>query len=133
MGLQSDLFKYLNNQEPSFNLLEVPEEDESSHVSKVILLPRNWTSLSEDELLKNIVKSNPKEVEQEVSEMLKKSYEHSELNIGVSSTKSRPFKLPPNWRELSKEELENEIRTVSMKKEESLQIASAMIKEEHKN
>ena len=125
---QSDLFEYLNNQDLSFNLPDVPDKDESSHVSKVIILPRNWTNLSEDELPKNIVKSNPKEVEQEVSEMLKKSYEHRELNIGASSTKSSPYKLPRNWRELSKEELENEIRTVSMKREESREMIKIQVK-----
>lgn len=112
---QSDLHKYLNIQKPSFNLPEVAEEVESSHVSKVIVLPKNWTNLSEDELHVNIVKSNPKEVEQQLKEIFTRNKEHDEMSVGISSSGNKPFKLPRNWRDMSKKDLENKIKTASIK------------------
>merc|ERR1719282_1346203 len=104
---QNDLFRYLNNQQPGFSLPDIAEEDETTGVSQVIVLPRNWTSLGEDEFLKQVVKSNPKEVHQEVNEIFTNDKEGHHPSIG--SSYRGPIKLPLNWKELSKEDLEKEI------------------------
>merc|ERR1719282_2237487 len=115
---QSDLFRYLNNQQPGISLPEVSEEDETTGGSQVIVLPRNWTNLGEDELLHQVVKSNPKEVHQEVTEIFTNDKEEHQPSVG--SSYRGPIKLPLNWKELSKEDLEKEI---SMKRDERSKVS----------